>query len=227
MAIFRPGPLATAISGTIGGVNFVHAKAGPVIRQRIRRTKNLSLSSLTNRSAMHQVRALWRSLAENQRSAWRKAASDFPFTNRLGLTSNLTGFALFTKLNLFAHRNTTAPGIAFIRDVPKLNRAEPWIITAFSITSGGAKSVSLERVSPGLGEPAFAYGARTFSTAPRLSWYDFRAIDRLILPGLTTLFDWDTVIGDPIQDEQCWIKIWVGRQGRVPFGPLIASTFAL
>ena len=100
MAIIRPSAIVAGISGSVGGVTFVNSKTGIVARHRPYRKPNHSEKLLTQQRYFARVTRHWREISEQDRSAWRALAVDYPIVNRLGQASARTGFALFTKANL-------------------------------------------------------------------------------------------------------------------------------
>ena len=227
MAIFRPAPILGAISGNVGGVCFVMSKSGPVIRKRIVRTKNTSRRHTELTIGLQRVRNAWRSLAEPQRAAWRQAALIFPNKNRLGSSTRLSGFQLFTKLNMIGYFPPNFVPFAIIEDPPVLTRDPPFVIDDFSVTSGGLKTLNLSDPVPSFYDLLLVSGARTFSTSQRKSWFSFRLIMLMTMPPTTLTIDfWDDFIGDPSPGEQCWVSLVQLAAGFLPQGPIVASTFA-
>lgn len=99
MAIFRPGPTITAISGALGGQIYRAGKKGPVIQIRPRRRKTLLPLQTRNNAQFVTLTHLWRNLTDDQRRQWRNAAALLKQRNRLGVSRPLSGF------NLFVHTN--------------------------------------------------------------------------------------------------------------------------
>jgi hypothetical protein len=233
MAIIRTAPLIGAISGNLGGVCFVQSKSGPVIRTRNRRLKQNDKRHYQIRALFQQLRNAWRNLTDNQRTAWRQATISVPNTNRLGLTSTISGYQLFIKTNAWGNYVAPIDPILILKAPSNLNRRTPWLLDSFTITSGGAKGLILLPPAGGGFPFAQVYGARTFSTAPRRSWFSFRQTEVSgAPPGTITLLKWDDDIGDPQPGEQCWIQLWFQQRSApdfitLPTGPIIASTFAL
>lgn len=232
MAIFRPGPSIGAISGNLGGACFVQSKAGPVIRQRNVRTKNTSKRHLQLRALMKQLRAAWKNLTPDQHTAWNQSASQVLFTNRLGIPTLISGYNLFIKLNAFG-QYTIPVNPAFIFSDPAEILHPPVLqITSFDIVAGGAKTAQLLNPTRLGNEQYFAYCARTYSTADRKSWNQWRLVFATVTPSDTLiLHTWNDDIGDPIPGEQCWLKLFFGRTQfpnaiAIPSGPTLASTFA-
>lgn len=231
MAIFTPGPLIGAITGNIGGLNFVLARSGPVVRQRIRRTKSTDPRRAATQQGMQLVRKSWRNLTDSQRTAWRQAALSVPHTNRLTITSNLTGFALFVRYNTERLALTRDAGIPLFTDPPPSTRLIPWPLVSFNVVSGGNKTLTIIARSRAGATRITYYAARTFSTAPRRFWNSFRLVDEFLpdpfpVPNTNILTAWDDVIGDPQVGEQCWLRVRQAPPNQ-PLGPAtVLSTFA-
>lgn len=212
MAIITPSSLVGAISGNLGGVNFADGKGGPYVRQRRSVHKPQTARQRFIRAQVQWLRHRWNELTPNQRIAWRQASANRPIPNRLGVSSSISGPAFFIQWHMigriespfiFAFFRTNPPGATPPTNMP---------FASFVVTSGGSKILKTA-IPPG--NPAYFqvyYGARTFSTAPRRSWFDFRHFltNPFTAPsGIQTLdvtLFWDATIGDPQQGEQCWIS---------------------
>lgn len=228
MAIFRPAPLLGAISGNLQGVNFVLTKGSPIVRARIRRTKQSDQRHTIMRGRLQIVRHAWQNLTEEQRTAWRQTANDFPHKNRLGIATRITGFNLFVKANMFAYQIPGASPIPIISDPPNLNAPDTEPFISLNIISGGSKSISFATVIPPPTHFVFVYAARTLSTAPRKFWNTYKLTESLgITVPATEITNWDSVIGDPQVGEQCWVRIWFFLTTIQLTGPFDYSTFAL
>lgn len=95
MAIFRPGSIVGAISGNLGTLNFVAGKGTPIVRKRIRKKDSQTPKQITQRSGTQTISSLWRKIPADTRLKWNTAAKKFPHKNRLGQTSQPSGFQLF------------------------------------------------------------------------------------------------------------------------------------
>lgn len=228
MAIFRASPLIGNITGTLGGIAFVNSKAGPVIRARPRRTKTTNPRTLEMRVKLQSLRHAWQRLTEEQRTAWRQSAAGYAFTNRIGVTSRLSGFNMFVKVNALGYNVPSVPLNPPVLDPPPLTRSGSRILSRFEVISGGLKTFFLETGTIGPVNHAFVYCARTFSSAPRRFWNTFKLVyDAEQFPGLHDMPDWDSLIGDPQVGEQCWMKIIYNFNRAPGTGATIASTFAI
>jgi len=233
MAIFRPSAIVGAISGDLGGSNFANGPGGSYVRQRRAIVKPKTSKQFQTRAHLQWLRHRWNELTEPQRTAWHQAAANRPIANRLGVTSPISGPAFFIQWNMTAF--FTGPlFVAFFSALPPTDPAPdnmPFI--SFVVTAGGSKI--LKTTIPA-GNPSYFqgyYGARTFSTASRRSWFDFKLVVTNIFtaPSGTQTLDltatWDELIGDPQVGEQCWIQYLI-REGTSFWSTRFrASTFAV
>lgn len=86
-------------SGAVGGLVITRTKGGLAIRARVSGTNPKSPRQTASRALFSQIASAWRSLGQDQRTAWDVAAAEWPYQNRLGQTQFLSGMALFQKLN--------------------------------------------------------------------------------------------------------------------------------
>lgn len=100
MAIFRPGPLVSAVSGDIGGINFVSSSHGHYIRRKATVCNRDTERQLYRRTAINFYATVWRAMNATQRSAWVTAAWYLLWPNRLGIHRRITPWQSFLKWNL-------------------------------------------------------------------------------------------------------------------------------
>ena len=233
MAIIRPSSIVGAISGSIGGTNFATGKNGPYVRSRVSRTKSLTPKQSFVRVRFQFLRHEWQGLTDAQRTAWRMAAANRPHINRLGLTSHLSGHALFIQHNQHGWPDTGTEAIDFDETPPTLAAAAPMTLQPFSVTGGGTKEMDF--ILP----PLFAtdrqsfYGARTSSSNPRRSWTEFKFLtrqDTFPKPPLVTIdftTEWDERIGDPKSGEVCFAAWFTSGISQWPSVTQQGSTVAV
>lgn len=99
MAKFSPGPLAGAISGSIGGSTYSHNRYGPYIRRRAIPTTSTTADALAAKARLGTASADWQNLTNAQRAAWLSYAQTNPVTDTLGNPQVLTGHQLYISLN--------------------------------------------------------------------------------------------------------------------------------
>lgn len=232
MAIIRPSSIVGAISGNLGGVNFANGKSGPYARQRRSVTDALSDRQRQIRAMMQITRHQWQNMDEPTRQSWRQAAQNRPHTNRLGITSHLTGAALYIKMAMLGKgaplpETYQGPGA----NIPFFAAPQPLVFVSMTVVAGGMKRISFEEPLPDFTLKAIIYGAKTGSNKPLRSWNDFTLLyNNALIPGApfyrTLTEQWDTVIGDVQVGEQVFWKFIYGGESAWPSAPGFASGFA-
>lgn len=96
----RTGAIIGAVSGDLMGINFSNQGGSTVIRKKRRRQNLASTANKKNQNNLMRVRNAWADLTEDQKNAWRQAASNLNFSNRLGVRRSLSGFIYYMKFNL-------------------------------------------------------------------------------------------------------------------------------
>ena len=99
MAKISPGPMAAAISGSMGGTVFSHNKGGPYIRARAIPTNPGSTKQLNARARLSTYSQSWQTLTDAQRQAWTEWARQNPVINSLGHSVLLSGQQAYIQLN--------------------------------------------------------------------------------------------------------------------------------
>jgi hypothetical protein len=99
MAIFNPGPAVASVSGSVGGTVFSRNKGGAYMRNRAVPVTSQSEKALKYKSALAAIAASWRSVSAANRASWASYAASTPYTNRLGMSKQLSALNHFVKLN--------------------------------------------------------------------------------------------------------------------------------
>ena len=99
MAIITPGPLAAAVSGSIGGTTFSHNRGGPYVRNRSIPTDPNTQSQQNVRSILATQSASWADQTDAIRAAFGNWAVQNPVINALGRSILLSGQQAFVQLN--------------------------------------------------------------------------------------------------------------------------------
>ena len=105
----RPGEPATPATymkifdipqtGKCGNFVSVRTRYGQIRRRRGVIRKSPSAAQLRTRATFGGVRALWRTLTDGQRAAWKPAGKEANSRTRLGKTSRLPAYLAFMKVN--------------------------------------------------------------------------------------------------------------------------------
>lgn len=115
-AIFLPGPLAGAISGSIGGTTFSHNRGGPYMRRRATPVTSTTAPALAAKNRMAAGSAAWQGITDNQRLAWKEWAQENPVNNAVGTPITLTGHQAYvgnyTRQQAAGQTPLTAPPIS-------------------------------------------------------------------------------------------------------------------
>ncbi len=98
-AIFTPGPVAAAISGSIGGTVFSHNKGGPYMRRRAIPVNPNTIAQQNARARLATLSQNFRDLSLTDQQAWREWAIQNPITNALGHSITKSGAQSYTGLN--------------------------------------------------------------------------------------------------------------------------------
>jgi hypothetical protein len=100
MALFK-SPIFTAVSGSVGGLNFAHTRAGSYIRGKARNTNTATPHQSYHRTVVSLLTHRWTTtLTTLQRNAWHDYAANTPLPGRFGDPRNVTGRAMYLRGNI-------------------------------------------------------------------------------------------------------------------------------
>lgn len=114
MALIKLTAIVDNISGKLNGTVFAKNKGGHYMRSKSKPANPKTSFQTAVRARFGAIAQLWGALTQAQRNAWNAMASEFPYTNRLGDTKILSGFALHQKLNT----NLAIIGQSFVSNPP-------------------------------------------------------------------------------------------------------------
>ena len=97
MAKYRPGPLATDISGTIGSTVFSRGRSGPILRRQQPHRSNTTARQVNARANFASASQSWKLLSASLKLAWTKAAESIG-SQDADPSLRLTGFSLFMQM---------------------------------------------------------------------------------------------------------------------------------
>lgn len=112
MALIKLTAIVDNISGKLNGTVFANNKGGHYIRSKSNPTNPRTHHQAGIRAKFGAIASKWRELTQSERNAWDAAAENFPYTNRLGDTKILSGFALHQQLNNNLSLTTAAADLA-------------------------------------------------------------------------------------------------------------------
>ncbi len=176
MAIYRAGSLIGAISGSVGGITFVNAKASKVVRFRpiksTREQRTLPSTGSPARAAFSAAVAGWQALTDEPRQAWISLSREVTFPNRLGEKRSITGYQLYLKVNVLR----ALKGSAAMTVAPGTTR--PQQISDMTITANLVTGIDILVTWPTDQTPksTLIYGALFFQRRPTAFFRDFRFI---------------------------------------------------
>jgi len=96
---FLPGPIMTAMSGSIGGTTYSHNKGGQYMRARSMPTLVTSSAAMNAKSYLATASTAWQALTAAQRLSWTRWAQSTPVADKLRQSLILSGHQAFVKLN--------------------------------------------------------------------------------------------------------------------------------
>ena len=99
MAIMTPGPLAAALSGSVGGTVFSRNRGGSYVRNRAIPVDPNTSFQIAVRAILSNQSQAWADLTDAQRAAWESWALQNPVTNALGNSIRLSGHQAFVQIN--------------------------------------------------------------------------------------------------------------------------------
>jgi hypothetical protein len=108
VALITPGPIVTAITGSIGGVTFgLAGPGGPYARARVTPTDPSTLEQSYVRGLLGAAASRWSTvLTPAQRSAWNTYAAGTPLPGRLGTPRPVSGIAMYCRTQALYYRAT-------------------------------------------------------------------------------------------------------------------------
>jgi len=101
MAIVRPSPIITQISGSLGSVTFRRGRGCTILARRPTKTRVQSLAQLERRAALARATHHWAALSSDDKATWANVATQITHTNPLGQRIKYTGFQLAVRHNTF------------------------------------------------------------------------------------------------------------------------------
>lgn len=116
MALIKPSLYFDSISGKIGGHVFNNTSAGLVIQPIGMHRRSGSIVERQFISLSSMIVKMWGDLTESKRNDWRASALDYPYINRLGVSSYLSGYNHFVR----CVGNLYAAGLNFVPPAPPL-----------------------------------------------------------------------------------------------------------
>lgn len=92
--------IVTDMRNSTAGTTFSKNRYGNVMKKKQTPVRQSTVFQSYWRQAQAGIAKSWRSLTEIERQSWIDGASNFPYTDKFGNVSYLSGFALYQRLNL-------------------------------------------------------------------------------------------------------------------------------
>lgn len=161
MAICHTGPIISGISGAVGGVIFRQGRRGISVGSRPIKLRRGTPKQLAARAQFQRAVQAWNDLTSTERVRWLYAASQLPFTDRLGLGRPRDGRSLFIQDFLF---RGYAP-LTLARPTPQPTRFPASPAQSIACADPNALSVTLLHTDNTTIRIVLFYGVRTFRPA--------------------------------------------------------------
>jgi hypothetical protein len=100
MGLIKFGGGVAGISGKVGGTVYARNKTGAYARNWVNPVFPNSTKQQAVNNTFASLISEWKALTAAQQQAWETAAPNYPYTNRLGESSQYTGQQLFNHLNM-------------------------------------------------------------------------------------------------------------------------------
>jgi len=94
-----PGPLASAMSGSLLGTTASHNRYGPYLRGRVIPTVSTTTAALAAKARFGEASSAWGNLTAANRLAWKNWAAVNPVNDALGVPQILQANAAFIRVN--------------------------------------------------------------------------------------------------------------------------------
>lgn len=230
MAKIRPGGSGVDFSGSIGSDTYSRNRYGSYVRHRSRPVNPNSAAQASARAILAAAARDWSALTDGERAAWKMYADNTPVTDRFGFQMNLTGAAMYTKVNA-ARLSAGLPTLSAAPTTYGLPSADPSFEVAID-ASAGAMEVTFDNSQ----EWATAVGGRLLVYAgrpqnPNITYYGgpFKQITGV--SGAATPPTSPATLQMPFAitaGQICWVRYRIlTAEGRLsnPFrvGPIVAS----
>lgn len=135
MALVKTGPIVTAISGQVGGVQFSNTKRGTIAGKIPARQNNDTNKHVQAKLIFARLSQHWTSLTFLQKSPWNNLAAIAVKPDRLGQARHPSGRSLWiTFQTQFAKHSTTPTTQVPIANVPPWNFVPEWTLDASHLT---------------------------------------------------------------------------------------------
>ncbi len=221
MAIFRQGPILTAVSGSIGALTFANSPRSPYVKTHARLRKRASAQTQTARNNYTAAVRAWRNADQDNRDQWIAAALTTTFRNSIGVLRNISGYQLWMRIQLL--RLTSS--LAILDSPPQMTTSTPIPNPQLNATVPGGIGYSAAPFDPGGSTFRMFYGARAASIHVPAVFTYWRFLEAgFPLVGSTNLTtSWEAAFGALIEDDVVAVNAINFDADHLPALPAILS----
>lgn len=224
MALIKPSPIISAISGSLSGLVFKHTRSGTVASKIPSRCNMKSPWQLKSRAVYTKALAAWHSLDSSTRTAWSTAARNYNRSTRLGGTAPASPWSLFFEANYYLLAAGDLSGIS--RPTSSHFPGPQYVIAWFPLTQQFILAPYPEIEE----DPTWliaVHAGRTFSPTPTARtpqhvfcpnayWYTLGGENRYIF----FMADLTPRQGFPLLGEYLWASVQYYAPGFLPSAPV-------
>lgn len=221
MALVKPGPLVTAISGTVGGVTFAQGRRSTIARPTPPPLPNTSTKQLKRQAQAYNVVREWQTLTAEQKAAWEAAGAALTVSNRIGTRAPLSGYSYFRRVNML----NALVGLILRDAIQAPEVADQPLGPVLSIGAGPTMDVDFDNSSPYVANFMF-YGALHYRSTPTstLGPFTFIGTEASLISNtidITTL--WQSVFPFPKVGQFYAVKMIPFDHRTLPGAPFTLS----
>lgn len=230
MAKIQFGPIASDIRGSSGGTVFSRNKGGAYMRARVVGINPQSSKQTTVRANFGANAKAWSSiLTASQRAAWTFFAAANPIVNNLGASIQLSGLAMFQRLN----RVLAQIGVAMILS-PPVDLSVPAMAaitgaTATHVTPIIEITTAAQTVVAGAKYYIYATGALNGGRTPAQNQYRFMGAFAGVAAAVVTAFytAWSAAFGVMASGQTIGVKVATVNTNSGALTPLLQYTVSV
>lgn len=142
MALMK-GTVATAMSGSVGGITFSHNRAGMYMRNRATPVNPNTVYQQAVRSNMAALASYWNeTLTQVQRDGWDLYSQNVPLINRVGDPIDVGGIGMFMRTNVVVLQ-TGGGGGAIIATAPTIFNLGSYTPPSIAAITAATEMISL------------------------------------------------------------------------------------
>ncbi len=182
MAVLKLSSLLTRISGKIGGSVFAKTQYGQVVKSNAFSLPQRSTRQLQQQAKIQFVSSRWLLTSAAEKIDWANQAFNYPFQNKVNVTSYYNGYNLFLMLN----NNLLAADLPVNLTVPVF---QSLVLGTYSKTTFTTTNFQVRYVGGAVGETILIYASRGLPPGQTL-----KVTDLVLIQSFSILFTNQTFI---------------------------------